>query len=485
MIQSPALIPATLLALPGERAPAVNGDVAPSTDFGALLAIPVTPSNPSAELDAPVLVAQSPVADRGAEPANAASSGSHLPPALPPALSPAASSTAEPADVTDEVDPDQTAPVEAAAVAKPTQPNPKSAKIARSTALRSKDPQNASEPRGPATPPARELAKLEHRTTIQNHRPSPVGRGWEWGFDAGVVPPPQPLATGEGLKGASPTQNAFVTEQNGSSVDPIVAWTEVQMTMVPVPPIAEQPLTPAKLQAQPAFEHAAPQAAFLRVAAAPGEPQPALDQPAPQPATPAPIRPLRIEIELPGQVASAIRAARPVALRQLARIAPAGLGAPVFAANSPAPPALIQSAPQPAQLERPQDFTALLDRLVAAREAAMPQRVSITLSHAEFGPVHLRFRQEAGAVAVAMTSADSEFARAASLAAPPVMPVAESRAAPGSATHSDSSQNASSTGPGQHRGQSAERRAEQVPGTNPSPRAGGPAKPDRRHGIFA
>ena len=43
MIQPPALTPASLLAPTGEAAPALNGDAVQGADFGALLAISVTP----------------------------------------------------------------------------------------------------------------------------------------------------------------------------------------------------------------------------------------------------------------------------------------------------------------------------------------------------------------------------------------------------------------------------------------------------------
>jgi hypothetical protein len=58
------------------------------------------------------------------------------------------------------------------------------------------------------------------------------------------------------------------------------------------------------------------------------------------------------------------------------------------------------------------DFTALVDRLVEAREAASPQRVHVAISHSEFGQVSLRFDQDANGLSVSMSSADPEFARA-------------------------------------------------------------------------
>lgn len=58
------------------------------------------------------------------------------------------------------------------------------------------------------------------------------------------------------------------------------------------------------------------------------------------------------------------------------------------------------------------DFNALVDRLVEAREAAMPAAVHAAVTHREFGNISLRFDQDAGGLSVAMSSADPEFANA-------------------------------------------------------------------------
>ena len=64
-----------------------------------------------------------------------------------------------------------------------------------------------------------------------------------------------------------------------------------------------------------------------------------------------------------------------------------------------------------------QDIAALVERLVEARNAAAPQAVEATITHGEFGRVGLRFAQDAGALSVAMTSADPGFAPAVQAAA--------------------------------------------------------------------
>lgn len=88
-------------------------------------------------------------------------------------------------------------------------------------------------------------------------------------------------------------------------------------------------------------------------------------------------------------------------------------------ANPQGAPAGI-SAVQPAV--RPQDFSALIDRLTAAREAIVPHAAVITVAHQDFGPVRLRFRSEDSGLTVAMSSADPGFARAAAAVPPPVLP---------------------------------------------------------------
>ncbi len=69
----------------------------------------------------------------------------------------------------------------------------------------------------------------------------------------------------------------------------------------------------------------------------------------------------------------------------------------------------------------PQDFAALIDRIVAAREASGAP-VAVAVRHAEFGAVTLRFEQADGTLSVAASSPDPDFARAAAAALPPDRP---------------------------------------------------------------
>ena len=80
-------------------------------------------------------------------------------------------------------------------------------------------------------------------------------------------------------------------------------------------------------------------------------------------------------------------------------------------------------APQtPATVQPPQDFSALIDRLVEARQAAQanltPGTVHAAVAHTDFGQVSLQFQQDGGGLTVAMASGDPEFARAVQAAAP-------------------------------------------------------------------
>ena len=159
-----------------------------------------------------------------------------------------------------------------------------------------------------------------------------------------------------------------------------------------------------------------------------------------------------------------------------------------------APPAASQSllaAAPAAASTRPQDFAALIDRLSAAREAAAPQPVTVSLAHADFGRVQLHFRHEDGALAVSLASADPDFARIAAQAAPPVIALPEPRsteAATGSqpsGTRSEG-QSAQSAAGGQQRGHSHDRRSGDQHHSASQPRARATA--DRqagRSGIFA
>jgi hypothetical protein len=93
---------------------------------------------------------------------------------------------------------------------------------------------------------------------------------------------------------------------------------------------------------------------------------------------------------------------------------PQPLGFGEIVAPQPALP-VTHAAPSPAPVIH--DFAALIDRIVAAREASAAP-VALAVRHAEFGPVTLRFEQGDSGLTVAATSPDPDFARAAAAALP-------------------------------------------------------------------
>jgi hypothetical protein len=65
-----------------------------------------------------------------------------------------------------------------------------------------------------------------------------------------------------------------------------------------------------------------------------------------------------------------------------------------------------------------QDFAALVERLVEARNAAAPASTHASITHAEFGQVSLHFQQDGNDLKVGMSSADPGFAAAVQAAMP-------------------------------------------------------------------
>ncbi|MBC2661089.1 hypothetical protein H7F50_04930 [Novosphingobium flavum] len=121
---------------------------------------------------------------------------------------------------------------------------------------------------------------------------------------------------------------------------------------------------------------------------------------------------------------------------------------------------------------QPHDFAALMDRLIAARDAAqtgLPQSVQVALNHAEFGQVSLSFQHDQRGLAVSVASADPDFARAVQAAIP----------AAGAATSAD----AGSRDGGQGSGQTASGSTGQGLGRGDASAAGG--EPGQRQGRTA
>ena len=78
-----------------------------------------------------------------------------------------------------------------------------------------------------------------------------------------------------------------------------------------------------------------------------------------------------------------------------------------------APAQPVQVSSTPAQAPSPVDITAALDRLVAARDALMPAEAALTIDHADFGEVSIRFEQSPGGrLSAELSAADPELQRA-------------------------------------------------------------------------
>jgi hypothetical protein len=171
-------------------------------------------------------------------------------------------------------------------------------------------------------------------------------------------------------------------------------------------------------------------------------------------------------------------------------------------AQDPSTPAPLTAVPTVAnnRIEGPADFSTLVDRLVAAREAAQsslaPRAVHAAIAHAEFGQVSLRFEQRDGALNVAMTSPDPDFARSALAAAPAGQQGADNSDNRSAASRQDAGQSMSQPHAqthGQANGQGAQRNQPHLPQAAVQQRQASTAnsaataegQPARRRGIFA
>ncbi|MGC1269995.1 MAG: hypothetical protein WA842_05285, partial [Croceibacterium sp.] len=106
----------------------------------------------------------------------------------------------------------------------------------------------------------------------------------------------------------------------------------------------------------------------------------------------------------------------PVATAHLAQPAPL-MAAPIMSdAATPFPLMPVQAAAQ-ALSAAGQDLATIVDRLSAAREALAPANATLSIDHAEFGELSLRFNQKAdGALTVQLAAATPEAHRAISAA---------------------------------------------------------------------
>ena len=488
MIQSVNPTTAATLPAPGDALMQVGTDGAAGPDFGALLA----QSASAAKLGEPPLV------DASAIPAATLA----LSPALPPELPVAATSgnILPLALATIATDPAAPTPVFATPLntALPDQPAPPAvAAIKPSIAPDSADPAKAA--KLPATEQHALLRKTQHGKDSAQLKAAPATEQSHKVEDT-ALPEPTEIAAVPATPNAAiiavpsqPAVTATPTTPEPARSDPAA-----------LRPDSAKPLPgpkPANLQPEPAsqaYAHASPHAAFLRSGATPVPPseQLAQTQSQTQPPEPRTAASLRVEIALPvpaaltakpiEKVTAALRSRAAATAELLISAMPSALSGPVQPTQLTAP--LLSAS------LRPLDFTALVDRLMAAREAVRSPGALLTVAHAEFGPVELRFRHDARGLAVSLTSADPDFARIAAAATPPQVQLSTTQFGPaepsqpgarGDGQLSSGQSATSGFANSNSRGQQSERRGDTMPQSNPHPRETSHGAAVRRSGIFA
>ena len=451
------------------------------SDFGAFLASSLPGRVTTSAAVAPAALPGETETASAPEPIPAAATGNFLPPALPPLAA-------------------ATAPMAAPVPVEPEQAQP--AALVISSLI---DP-----PQSPRAHGAGKMVAAPHRDAPASDAKATPGVA---GTPTEVAETPTRIVPIAVAESAVPPVGQASTEpvQVAPPITAQLATSPIQAPPPAASATAQEPLTeadaprgapaprPIPARAEPAAQALAaapPQAAFRR-SAAPSTPA---AEPLPQAVVPAatavralapPV--LRVEIALPA-AAPADRPAevRPVLRRANSRevlLAPAPTHSAGLTVQQPAAARPSAAAPGSVEALRPHDFATLVDRLVAAREAVQPHAATLTVAHAEFGPVELRFRHEERGVAVTLASADPDFARAAAAAPQPVMPLAAGAAPQGetgqSAQPRDTSTSTAGSSGGQPRGQQGERRGEQSAQSNQPHRSSARPGSERRSGIFA
>ena len=80
--------------------------------------------------------------------------------------------------------------------------------------------------------------------------------------------------------------------------------------------------------------------------------------------------------------------------------------------GSPAPTSQFGASPTATTAMPTYDLARIVENIARAREEARPAHVEVSVRHADFGPVSLRFEQDRGDLTVALASSDPDFARA-------------------------------------------------------------------------
>jgi len=169
---------------------------------------------------------------------------------------------------------------------------------------------------------------------------------------------------------------------------------------------------------------------------------------------------------------------------------PVSFEAPVISADAPTiRETTVPAQPAQPQAVRPQDLTALVDRLVEARENARSGNASLTVMHSDFGQVSMRFAHDNGNLTVSLANNDPGFTRAVNAAVAPdgsmnadTQPQGDRRDGGQNATHRTTAGEPGSTG--ERGGNARGERNDRGPAANPSHREAAEARQGQR-GIFA
>lgn len=148
------------------------------------------------------------------------------------------------------------------------------------------------------------------------------------------------------------------------------------------------------------------------------------------------------------------------ALPNLAGDMAADLAAPLIAR---AADAVTMQEAAPAAKAEPRaervDFATLVETLNRAREDASPNTLRVSLAHADFGRVSMRFDQNDKGMQVSMSSADPGFARAVAASNEAASTATSSDSQRGQSSQTNTSGNAQRDGSRQHQGQNPDTQA--------------------------
>jgi len=224
-------------------------------------------------------------------------------------------------------------------------------------------------------------------------------------FIAVVAQDPAANPAGDAAAAAPSAEPGAPPAGRGAAFLPQAIAAQVQGLPIPQP-LAIRPASQARQSAPLPGEDRT-----LRLPSAdPAAPTPQFTLAEPGTRVPAAAMHLRPVVEREAKAAPAASDASDGAALPAATDVAAGPAAPAPASTTSAPPVPGHS------------FAAVVDRLMAAREAARAdgpaQAVAVNLHHAEFGEVSVRFEQRADGLAVALASPDPDFARAVQAATP-------------------------------------------------------------------